>query len=114
MTYKLDMVDTDSLKEILLKYDLINSYFYNTHDLRIFMNKYKSTSLVIVRYPIESMYNFNKVTKEDVDNVNFRTLLMAQRVKYIFINNIVDKYNDTEICKDAIDFIGKYDCQIKW
>jgi len=114
MTYKLDMVDKDSLKEILQKYYLINSYFYNAHDLRIFMNKYKSTSLVIVRYPIENMYNFNKLTKEDIDNVNFRTLLMAQRVKYIFMNNIVDKYNDTEICKDVVDLIGKYDCQIKW
>jgi hypothetical protein len=128
------MIDKNSLQEILLNYDLINSYFYNTHDLRIIMNKHKSTSLVIIRYPIQNMYIYDKLNKEDVDNDSFRGILMAQKVKYIFTDintnkynnieiykdgvNIFNdnqiKYNNNEIYKDGVNIIGEYDRQIRW
>lgn len=94
--------------------DLVNSYFYNHHDLKIIMNRHSATKLCIVRYPSLGKYKIEIFMIDQVKDSSFRNILISERVIHIFVDNHVDQYDNVSISKASVDLVGEYDHQIKW
>jgi len=100
------MTNTDELKENIKDKYLINSYFYNSHDLRILMKANNAKQITVVSYCNDGVYtcfNSNVVQSNATD---FRIILMnfhdKYRTQYVFIDNRVHNTNINKTVNDEI------------
>lgn len=101
--------------------NLINSYFYNSHDLSILAKETLATKITVISYPdSDNIYTYVTFDIDEIVAANFRDLLLKfhkeLRTKYIFIDNkSTTKDHSVEILNNGgSEWIGKYKMQIKW
>lgn len=101
--------------------NLINSYFYNSHDLSILVKETLATKITVISYPVnDNIYTYRTFDIDEVVAANFRDMLLKfhkeLRTKYIFIDSkFTTKDHSDEIWNNGgSEWIGKYKMQIKW
>jgi len=101
--------------------NLINSYFYNSHDLSILVKETLATKITVISYPDnDNIYTYRTFGIDEVVAANFRDMLLKfhkeLRTKYIFIDSkCTTKDHSDEIWNNGgSQLIGKHDAQIKW
>jgi len=101
--------------------NLVNSYFYNSHDLSLLTKETMATKITIISYPdTEHIYKYKTFGIVEITSSNFRKNLLQFhnkfRVKYIFIDSkfTFQDHSDEIWNNGGSHWIGKHDAQIKW
>lgn len=100
------MMNVKELKENLKYKYLINSYFYNSHDLRILVKANNATQITVVSYCKDGLYTCFNSNVDQINATDFRITLMnfhdKCRTQYVFINNRVHATNINKTVGDEI------------